>query len=221
MAVKGPAGTLPRMAKPPVVSAEQWQEERDRLLVAEKAATRQEDAVAALRRRLPMVKFRNDYAFEGPDGKRSLLELFGKHDQLVIYQFMDRGPDAYCPGCTWFTDNVPLTGLNCLDRIGVSWATVSNMPIEQIQRYKTERGWTLPFYSSHGNGFSDDCGAGEGFLLNIFYRDGDEVYRTYSTTQRGVDRLVFANSFQDLLPFGRREEWEDSPEGWPQQPTYG
>jgi predicted dithiol-disulfide oxidoreductase (DUF899 family) len=79
----------------------------------------------------------------------------------------------------------------------------------------------MPFASSHGTSFSADIGAGGGFLLNVFLRDGDEVYRTYSTTSRGVDRLVFTNSFRDLLPYGRQEEWEDSPPGWPQHPTYG
>ena len=207
------------MEKPPIVSAAEWQWARDELLVAEKEATRAQDAIAARRRRLPMVAFRNDYEFAGPDGTKTLLDLFGEQIQLAVYQFMDRGPDAFCPGCTWFTDNVAhLAGLN---EAGVAWATVSNMPLPQIEAYKKERGWTLPFYSSHGTTFADDCGAGAGFLLSLFLRDGDDVYRTYSTTSRGVDRVLFVNNVLDLAPYGRQQDWEDSPPGWPQYPTYG
>ncbi|GAA4250669.1 DUF899 domain-containing protein [Dactylosporangium darangshiense] len=207
--------------KPRIVSAQEYAQERDELLKAEKEATRQLDAIAARRRRLPMVRYRNDYVFDAPGGPRTLLELFEGRDQLVVYQFMDNGPDAYCPGCTWFTDNVPVTGLPALATRGISWVTVSNMPLAQIEAYKAQRGWTLPFVSSHGTAFAEDCGAGGGFMLSVFLRDGDEVYRTYNTTQRGVDRLVFVNSIFDLTPYGRQEDWEDSPAGWPQRPTYG
>jgi predicted dithiol-disulfide oxidoreductase (DUF899 family) len=168
-----------------------------------------------------MVQFRNDYVFSSPDGDRTLLDLFDGRPQLVVYQFMDNGPDAYCPGCTHFTDNVPVTGLPSLAATGVSWATVSNMPLDQITRYKAARGWTLPFVSSHGTSFSADCGANGGFLLSVFLRDGDDVYRTYDTTARGVDRVLFVHSVLDLTPYGRQEDWEDSPPGWPQHPTYG
>ena len=209
------------MEKPEIVSPEEWQVAREELLKAEKEVTRAEDAVAARRRRLPMVRFGSDYVFETPAGERSLLDLFEGRSQLVVYQFMDNGPDDYCPGCTWFTNSVPATALPLLAKIDITWVTVSDMPLAQIEGYKERMGWTLPFVSSHGTSFSADCGAGGGFLLSVFLRDGDEVYRTYSTTQRGVDRLVFANSIQDLLPYGRKEEWEDSPAGWPQNPTYG
>ncbi|MBU2664682.1 DUF899 domain-containing protein [Actinoplanes bogorensis] len=209
------------MEKPQVVTAEEWERERAELLVAEKRATRELDAIAARRRRLPMVRFANDYAFEGPSGKRSLLDLFEGRPELAVYQFMDNGPGHFCPGCTAFTDNVPDHGLEMLAASGISWATVSNMPIEQIEGYKAERGWTLPFVSSHGTTFADDCGAGGGFLLSMFLRDGDEIFRTYSTGQRGVDRLLFSNNVRDLSAYGRQEDWEDSPGGWPQHPTYG
>src|SRR6476661_10370883 len=132
---------------------------------------------------------------------------------------MDVGPDGLCPGCTHLTDNV--TDLAGLDAAGIAWATVSNMPFEQIRRAVAEKGWTMPFYSSRGTTFSDDCGAGGGFLLSAFLRDGDDVFRTYSTTQRGVDRVLFANNMMDLVVWGRQEDWEDSPSGWPQHPTYG
>jgi predicted dithiol-disulfide oxidoreductase (DUF899 family) len=132
---------------------------------------------------------------------------------------MDNGPDAFCPGCTHFTQNVVnLSGLADND---MSWSTVSNMPLEQIESYKTKMGWTMPFVSSRGTTFADDCGAGAGFMLSVFLRNDAAVYRTYSTTARGVDRLLFVNNILDLAPYGRQEDWEDSPPGWPQHPTYG
>jgi predicted dithiol-disulfide oxidoreductase (DUF899 family) len=206
------------MEKPKIVSAEEWQRAREDLLKTEKEATRTLDAIAAQRRRLPMVRFGNKYEFEGPDGKKTLLDLFDGQIQLAVYQFMDIGPDAFCPGCTGFTNNV--ADLRGLADNGVAWATISNMPYPQIARYKAEHGWTMPFLSSRGTTFAADCGA-EYFMLTLFLRDGDDIYRTYSTTARGVDRLLFVNNILDLAPYGRQEEWEDSPDGWPQHPTYG
>jgi len=205
-------------AMPEVVSAEKWQQERDELLRAEKEATRAVDALAARRRRLPMVRFDSKYEFAGPDGPVTLLDLFDGRDQLAVYQFMDNGPGEFCPGCTHFTRNV--ADLATLADSGVSWATVSNMPLTQIEDYKGRMGWTMPFVSSRGTSFAADCGA-DYFMLSLFLRDGEDIYRTYSTTARGVDRLLFANNILDLAPYGRQEEWEDSPAGWPQHPTYG
>ena len=205
---------------PEIVAAERWQQDRDELLTAEKEATRALDALAARRRRLPMVRFDNaKYAFDSSAGPKSLLDLFAGQAQLVVYQFMDNGPDEYCPGCTHFTNNV--ADLATLSEAGVSWATVSNMPLAQIEAYKARMGWTMPFVSSHGTTFADDCGARGGFMLSVFLRDGEDVYRTYCTTARGVDRLLFVNNILDLAPYGRQEDWEDSPPGWPQHPTYG
>jgi predicted dithiol-disulfide oxidoreductase (DUF899 family) len=207
-------------AKPEIVSAEEWEQARGELLVEEKQATRTLDALAARRRRLPMVKFADSYVFDTPAGPKSLAELFDGHGQLVVYQFMNLGPDRFCPGCTGFVSNIPTRVLTGLAGVGVAWAVVSDMPLTQIEAYKAEKGWTLPFVSSQGTSFAADCGAGGGFVLSVFLRDGDDVYRTYSTTARGVDRLVFSNNVLDLLPYGRQEDWEDSPPGWPQGPTY-
>jgi predicted dithiol-disulfide oxidoreductase (DUF899 family) len=207
------------MEKPRIVSAEEWRRTRDELLQAEKEATRALDALAARRRRLPMVRFDGSYAFEAPAGPTTLLGLFEGRTQLVVYQFMDIGPDRYCPGCMKFTGSV--TDLGRLTERGVSWATVSNMPLAQIEALKARMGWTMPFVSSRGTAFVDDCGAGRGFMLSVFLRDGGAVFRTYCTTQRGVDRLVFVHNILDLTPYGRQEDWEDSPPGWPQRPTYG
>jgi len=207
-------------AMPRVVSAEEWQRERDELLQLEKEATRTLDALAARRRRLPMVPMDgNRYVFATPTGPTTLLGLFAGRDQLVVYQFMDNGPDDFCPGCTHLTNSV--VDLAELAATGVSWSTVSNMPLAQMEGYWARQGWTVPFASSHGTTFADDCGADGGFMLSVFLRQGDDVYRTYSTTARGVDRLLFPNNVLDLTPYGRQEDWEDSPPGWPQHPTYG
>ena len=205
---------------PDIVSAEMWKQERDELLVAEKEATRLLDGIAARRRRLPMVAFDNDrYHFDSPDGPKTLIDLFDGRPQLAIYQFMDNGPDDFCPGCTQLTNNV--VDLSELANNDVSWTTVSNMPLAQIERYKAQMDWAVPFVSSHGTTFAADCGAVDGFMLRVFLRDGASVFRTYSTTARGVDRLLFVNNILDLVPYGRQEDWEDSPSGWPQHPTYG
>ena len=207
------------MALPKIVSEQEWEQARGELLTAEKQATKALDALAAHRRRLPMVRFGADYVFDTPAGPRTLTELFDGRDQLVVYQFMDRGPDEFCPGCTAFTNNV--ADLDGLAETGVTWVSVSDMPLAQIQAYRERMGWTVTFVSSRGTSFSRDCGAGDGFALSIFLRDGDDVYRTYSTTARGVDRVLFRHNILDLCPYGRQEDWEDSPAGWPQQPTYG
>ncbi|NUP49146.1 MAG: DUF899 domain-containing protein [Catenulispora sp.] len=210
------------MEKPPIVSAEEWQTARDELLTAEKEATRTLDALAARRRRLPMVEIENKYTFASPDGPKTLLDLFNGKNQLAMYQFMDRGPDHFCPGCTAFTDNIPQDiALPILADRGVAWATCSDMPLQQIESYKKERGWTLPFVSSHGTTWTEDINLGGGFRLMLFLRDGDKVYLTYSTGSRGVDRLMFVPNILDLAVYGRQEDWEDSPTGWPQRPTYG
>jgi len=205
-------------ALPAVVSPEEWEQARAELLAAEKAATRVQDQLAAQRRRLPMVRF-GEYTFESPTGPVTLRELFGDQQQLALYQFMNVGPKRFCPGCTAFTRNVP--DLSGLANRGVAWATVSDMPLAQMSGYWERMGWSVPYASSAGTTFSADCGAGGGFVLNVFLRDGDTVYRTYSTYSRGVDRLLFENNILDLAPYGRQEEWEDSPAGWPQHPTYG
>lgn len=205
---------------PKIVSAAEWQQEREGLLAAEKEATRLLDRIAARRRRLPMVAFDGGrYLFDSPDGPKTLIDLFDGRPQLVLYQFMDNGPGEFCPGCTHFSDNV--VDLSDLADSDVSWVTVSDMPLAQIDGYKSQRGWTMPFVSSHGTTFAEDCGAGGGFMLSVFLRHGDDIFRTYSTTARGVDRLLFVNNVLDLVPYGRQEDWEDSPAGWPQHPTYG
>jgi predicted dithiol-disulfide oxidoreductase (DUF899 family) len=207
------------MEKPQVVTAAEWQRARDELLVAEKEATRALDALAARRRRLPMVRVDQDYEFQTPSGTKSLADLFDGRPQLVVYQFMDNGPGKFCRGCTNFTNNV--TNLPSINDRDITFVVASDMPLAQMKGYWAEKGWTVPAVSSHGTSFSEDCGTGGGFGLSVFLRDGDEVYRTYYTDGRGVDRLLYDHNIMDLVPYGRQEDWEDSPAGWPQHPTYG
>jgi len=212
---------------PPVVSLTQWQATRDKLLVKEKAATRAQDALAAERRRLPMVKIDKDYVFEGPDGKASLLDLFQGRRQLILYHFMfappvDGWPEAGCPGCSSVVDNIcHLAHLHARD---TTLVLVSRAPLANITRYQQRMGWTVPWFSSSGSEFNVDFGLttdqGETFGLSVFLRDGDSVYRTYFTAGRGVEALGSTWTFLDLTPLGRQEDWEDSPDGWPQIPPY-
>lgn len=204
---------------PQIVSEEEWQVARQKLLVREKELTRELDALAAERRRLPMVRFEKNYVFEGPNGSASLLDLFDGRRQLIVYHFMmTPGSDHRCPGCSSFVDNIgQLAHLHARD---TSFILVSPAPFTQIEAFRNHMGWTIPWYSSNGDNFNFDCGAGKGFGLSIFLRNDDSVFRTYYTTARGVDRIRADFNLLDLTPYGRQEEWEDSPKGWPQTPPY-
>src|SRR6266404_5848800 len=212
---------------PRIVSRAEWQQARDQLLVKEKAATRAHDALAAARRRLPMVRIEKDYVFDGLNGKARLLELFEGRRQLIIYHFMfapsvDGWPAAGCPGCSFFVDQIG--HLAHLHARNTSFALVSRAPLANIQRYKKRMGWSVPWFSSSDNDFNVDFGlttdAGETFGLSVFLRDRERVFRTYFTAGRGVEALGSTWTFLDLTPFGRQEDWEDSPKGWPQSAPY-
>jgi predicted dithiol-disulfide oxidoreductase (DUF899 family) len=214
-------------ALPRIVPADEWWTAHEKLLTAEKAATRARDALAALRRRLPMARIDKSYLFEGTEGEANLPDLFGSRRQLIVYHFMfapgvEGWPDAGCPGCSFFVDQIgDLAHLHARD---TSFALVSRAPLENIQRYKERMGWTVPWYSSDRSEFNVDFGvtaeAGEGFGLSVFLRDGDDIFRTYFTSGRGVEALGSIWTFLDLTPFGRQETWEDSPAGWPQTAPY-
>jgi predicted dithiol-disulfide oxidoreductase (DUF899 family) len=193
---------------PKIASVQEWQQARDDLMVAEKEATRALDALAARRRRLPMVRFDGEYLFDAPTGKKTLADLFEGRRQLVVYQFMDKGPNDFCPGCTNFVNNIPALGPVDLTSRGVTFTVVSDMPLAQIEEYKARKGWTLPFVSSRGTTFKDDCEVGGGFRLSVFLKEGEQIFWTYYTTSRGVDRMLWDYSILDLTPFGRQESWE-------------
>ncbi len=145
------------MIKPQVVSPTEWQAARDKLLIKEKQATRARDALAAERRRLPMVRIDKDYVFDGPDGKARLLDLFDGRRQLIVYHFMfapgvDGWPAAGCPGCSQFVDNLGhLAHLHARD---TSLVLVSRAPLANLQRYQARMGWRIPWFSSAGSDFN-------------------------------------------------------------------
>jgi predicted dithiol-disulfide oxidoreductase (DUF899 family) len=203
------------LSLPPVVTTEEWAAASAELRAAEKEATRARDALAARRRRLPMVEF-DAYTFEGADGPATLLDLFEGRRQLLVYQFM-RGP-SWCEGCCMFTDQI--SRLEHLHARDTSFAVVSLSAWPDLAALRERMGWSVPFYSSAGNDFAADCGTGDGFGLSVFVRDDDRVYRTYFTTGRGVEQLGSVWSFLDLTPLGRQETWEDTPDGRPRTAPY-
>jgi predicted dithiol-disulfide oxidoreductase (DUF899 family) len=212
---------------PTIVSQTEWETELNKLRVKEKAATRARDALAAERRRLPMVRIDKSYVFAGPDGEVSLLDLFEGRRQLLLYHFMfgpgaPGWPEKGCDGCSMVVDQIcHLAHLHARD---VSFCLVSLAPLPKIQSYKKYMEWDIPWVSSAENDFNKDFGVttdeGENFGLSVFLRDGKKVYRTYFTTARGVESLGSVWSFLDLTPFGRQEEWEDTPAGRPQSGPY-
>jgi predicted dithiol-disulfide oxidoreductase (DUF899 family) len=212
---------------PKIVSEAEWQAAHEQLLAKEKQATRARDALAAERRRQPMVEIEKDYRLEGPEGEARLVDLFEGRRQLILYHFMfgpgaSGWPDAGCDGCSMFVDQVGhLAHLHARD---TSFALVSRAPLEKIEPYRTRMGWDIPWFSSANSDFNDDFGVtrngSEVFGLSVFIRDGDRVFRTYFTSGRGVEALGSVWTFLDLTPLGRQEDWEDTPEGRPQGPRY-
>ena len=234
---------------PPIASHGKWLARRRKLLAHEKALTRQQDRVNAERRRLPMVKILKEYAFDGPKGKLRLGDLFEGCRQLIIYHFMfDPKWRRGCPGCTGYVD--ALGDLSALRAKDTAFALVSRAPLAKLEAYKADRGWTLPWFSSFGSDFNYDFHVtldegiapveynyrskaamvakntpslieGETHGLSVFFRMGQDIFHTYSTYARGVADLTDAHSLLDVTPYGRQQDFEDSPAGWPQQPTYG
>ena len=205
---------------PKIVDQAQWQKAREAILVKEKKATRERNALAAERRRLPMVRIEKKYVFAGPKGKVSLLDLFEGRRQLIVYHFMfappvPGWPDAGCVGCSMVTDQFGnMAHLHARD---TSFCLVSLAPLKNIEKYKERMGWAYPWYSSEGGEFNRDfgrtTGKGENFGLSVFIHDDEnDVYRTYFTDGRGTEGLT-SGTLLDLTALGRQEEWEDSAAG--------
>ncbi len=214
---------MTKTSLPRVVSQAEWQAAHAALRAKEKAATKARDALAAERRRLPMVRIEKDYRFEGEHGPARLIDLFEGRRQLIIYHVMF-GPtwQQGCVGCSMSVDNIGhLAHLHARD---VSLARVSRAPQVMLAAYKRRMGWTVPWFSSFGSDFNLDFGVTVGeeekSAVSVFLRDGESVYRTYVTSGRGDEMLGTAWSYLDLVPFGRQEKWEDSPAGWPQTEPY-
>ncbi|HEU4655777.1 MAG TPA: DUF899 domain-containing protein [Steroidobacteraceae bacterium] len=206
-----------------------WQKARAALLVKEKQLTKLQDELAAERRRLPRVLVEKQYRFDGPSGPITLGELFAGRPQLLLYHFMfaptvGGWPDAACPGCSMFIDNLGEFATTHLERRDVSFATVSLAPMENIERYRRRMGWNINWVSSADNSFNRDFGLttdqGEQHGLSVFLKDNGAIYWTYFTSARGLEKVGTLWSLLDLVPYGRQEEWEDSPSGTPQSPAY-
>jgi predicted dithiol-disulfide oxidoreductase (DUF899 family) len=210
------------MNVPPIVSPQEWEAARRHLLVKEKELTRAHDALAAERRRMPRMAVEKEYAFEGPEGPVTLLDLFEGRRQLIVYRFFfEPGvagwPESGCTGCSMMADQVAhLAHLNSRD---TTFAYASRAPQPDIERLKRRMGWDIPWYTITDD-FDADFGVDEWHGTNVFLRDGDRVFRTYFVNNRGDEALGSTWSHLDLTALGRQEEWEDSPEGYPQNPPY-
>jgi predicted dithiol-disulfide oxidoreductase (DUF899 family) len=215
---------MTKMNLPPIVSPREWQAAREKLLVKEKELTRARDALAAERRRMPRLAVEKDYAFEGPAGGANLLDLFEGRRQLIVYRFFfEPGvagwPEGGCPGCSLVADQVAHPAhLNARD---TTLAFVSRAPQADIERLKARMGWeVIPWYTLTDD-FGVDFGVEEWHGTNAFIRDDDNrIFRTYFVDNRGDEAMGSTWSYLDITALGRQEEWEDSPEGYPQTPTY-
>jgi predicted dithiol-disulfide oxidoreductase (DUF899 family) len=211
------------MQTPPVVSAAEWKAAWEELHVKEKAHSRARDALAAERRRMPWLAVEKDYAFEGPNGRVSLLDLFDGRRQLIVYRaFMDPGvgrwPERGCIGCSMVADQVAHPAhLGARD---TSLAFVSRGSQDDLQRLKAKMGWDhIPWYTLTDD-FDADFGVDEWHGTNAFIRDGDLVFRTGFVNGRGDEQMGSTWNYLDITALGRQESWEDSPKGYPQTPPY-
>lgn len=202
-----------RSGAPPVVDLATWQAARDELLVREKAHTREGDAIAAARRRLPMVEIDGATEVIGAAGAVPFRDLFQDRDELVIYQHMwydGAPPQGQCEGCT--TTAWHLRDASYLNARGVSFAIVTPGAWEEVARFVEFMGYTEPWYSVRD---VDAPIGGRMGHLECFLRDGERVFLTYATTGRGNEPANGSLGVLDMTPYGRREGWQDDPEGWP------
>jgi predicted dithiol-disulfide oxidoreductase (DUF899 family) len=212
-----------------VVSKEEWLKARVDLLEAEKELTRRRDELSRQRRELPWERVEKNYVFEGPNGPRSLGDLFGTRSQLVVYHFM-LGPDweEGCRSCSFLADHFDAMLVHLAHR-DVSFTAISQAPMPRIQAFQSRMGWRFPWVSAFGTDFQTDYGvhftkeelAGEVYYnyrkgpfgveeapgLSVFYKDAaGEIFHTYSAYARGLDTLVGTYQYLDLVPKGRDEE---------------
>lgn len=207
------------MSNPVVVDRDGFQSALDQLRVREKAHTRESDAIAAARRRLPMVEVDAGLELTGPNGPVTLLDAFEGRRQLVAYYFMWHagGPAAeQCEGCTFYTSQV--TELSYLHSRDITYAVFCQGPYAESARYREFMDWHMPWYSAPRSSAEKLLVGREVgmFYLVCYLRDGDRVFETYWTTRRGVEAMDNAYALMDLTVYGRQEAFEDSPAGWPQ-----
>jgi len=195
----------------------------------EKEVTRHDDRVSAARRRLPMVEVQ-DYTFTGPDGPIALTELFADRYLLMVQNFMfDPGWTEGCPSCTWATDNLPANMARLTDE-GIAFAMIAQAPIDKLQAWGARQGWDHLWVSSYDTTYhydwgwtqtDDDGHEGQQPGYSYYLLNGQKPYLTYMTVARGTEAILPVAHIMDRTCYGRQQDWEDSPEGWPQYPTYG
>jgi predicted dithiol-disulfide oxidoreductase (DUF899 family) len=204
---------------PAAVDRATFQAELDALRIREKAHTREGDAIAAARRRLPMVEMDPNLALTGPNGAATLLDAFEGRRQLIAYYFMwhpGHPAPEQCEGCTWCTTQV--AELAYLHSRDITYAVLCQGPYDESARYREFMGWDMPWYSALPSLDALLVGRTVGMMHIVCYlRDGDRVFETYWTTLRGVEAMDYNYALMDLTVYGRQEEWEDSPPGWPQR----
>ena len=217
------------MNTPPIVSSEEWHAARDKLLVKEKELTRARDAMAAARRRMPWMAVDKQYWFEGPEGRVSFEDLFQGRRQLILYRafygpevttFAEGGsyPERACVGCSMVADQVAHPAhLNARD---TTLVFASRAPQENIQQLKKRHGWEhIPWYTITDD-FDKDFDVNDWHGTNAFVREDGRIFRTYFIDARGDEQMGSTWNYLDITALGRQEEWEDSPEGYPQTPPY-
>jgi predicted dithiol-disulfide oxidoreductase (DUF899 family) len=218
------------MNMPPIVSQAEWKAAREKLLVKEKELTRARDALAAERRRMPRMRVEKEYRFDGPNGTASLVDLFDGRRQLIVYRaFYEPGitttaegtsyPERGCVGCSFIADQIAHPAhLNARDTTLVFASRASQT---EIQSLKERMGWQLiPWYTITDE-FDADFDVEQWHGTNAFYRDDDgRVYRTYFIDSRGDEAMGTTWAYLDITALGRQEEWENSPEGYPQTRPY-
>ena len=217
------------MDRPETVSPQEWETARQKLLVTEKEITRARDALAALRRRMPWMAVEKEYRFEGPDGPATLEDLFDGRRQLIVYRaFYEPGlttyapggshPERACAGCSMVADQVAHPAhLNAKD---TTLVFVSRAPQHEIQGLKEREGWGhIPWFTLTDD-FDKDFGVDQWHGTNAFIREDDGIYRTYLIESRGDEHMGSTWSYLDITALGRQEQWEDSPDGYPQTPPY-
>jgi predicted dithiol-disulfide oxidoreductase (DUF899 family) len=222
--------TTTTLPSPQIVSRDEWLSARKALLARERQMTHELDALRAERRRLPWVKVDKPYVFEGPQGPRSLADLFGDRSQLAVYHFMlTPGSDHQCPGCSFIADHIDAARQH-FEHADLAFAAISRAPLSRIEQVRRRMGWTFPWVSSHGSDFNYDFGvsfkredieAGRALYnfgvwtikngedmhgTSIFARnEAGEIFHTYSTYHRGDEMLMGAFMWLDLAPKGRNE----------------
>jgi predicted dithiol-disulfide oxidoreductase (DUF899 family) len=222
-----------------VVSSEEWIKARKELLVMEKEFTRLRDELSQRRRELPWEKVEKEYVFDGPNGKETLAQLFGKSMQLIVYHFMFAPEwEAGCPSCSFWADN--FNGIDVhLKHRDTSFVAISRAPYEKLNAYRHRMGWNFKWLSASGNDFAYDLHASytpeemaseaminykkakprpqgsDDVAISVFSKglNGD-VFHTYSAYARGVDMMNGAYHYLDLTPKGRDEASHDNPQFW-------